>query len=105
MVEVTPERSVPEDRAIDPHFGLPLLLKAPSRYGLVWAYNERHLHELQTYIGAKLRERAGSGNGSMCSRLPAWMKRAKNREDILKALHRLASMLADDALRAESSSA
>jgi hypothetical protein len=86
------ERRVPHDRAIDPHFGLPLLLLASTRHGQVWAYNVRHLKELQSYIAAKLRERRGVGNSTMFSRLPAWMKVAKHRSELLKVLSRLSAL-------------
>lgn len=83
----------PADNAIDPHFGLPLLLAQPCRHGTVWAYNERHLHELRTYVEAKLRERRGTANRSAFSRLPAWIKAAKHRDDVLKAIGRLEAKL------------
>lgn len=88
-VAVAPLRRIPDDHAIDPHFGLPLLLAVTSRHGVVWAYNERHLGELQAYVGATLRTRQGSGNGSLFSRLPAWMKAAKHRTEMLKSFARL----------------
>jgi hypothetical protein len=87
------ETRTPHDRSIDPHFGLPLLLLTETRHGLVWAYNARHLQELHAYVAAKLRERRGGDNTAMFSRLPAWMKAAKSRAEILKALEELASRL------------
>lgn len=89
QVSADAEPARPDDRCIDPHFGLPLLLAAPTRHGRVWAYNLRHLRELRAYIAAKLRERRGAGNSSMYSRLPSWMKVAKHRDEMLKALDRL----------------
>jgi hypothetical protein len=83
----------PADHAIDPHFGHPLRLVVPTRHGVVWAYNARHLAELRAYVGALLRERRGSTNRSLISRLPRWMKLAKHREDVLKALDKLALQL------------
>ncbi len=96
MVDVEAHRSIPDDRAIDPHFGLPLLLLTQARHGTVWAYNPRHLRELQAYIGAKLRLRRGAGNKSMFSRLPAWMKSAKHRDAVLKSLDRIEAMVPEE---------
>ncbi len=79
--------------AADPHFGLPLRLTTTTRLGPVWVYNGRHLLALQDYVQATLRERNGSSNRSMFSRLPAWMKLARNRETMLRALKRLQDKL------------
>ncbi|MDY4341981.1 hypothetical protein SLW56_19540 [Xanthomonas sp. LF07-6] len=73
----------------DPHFGMPLALVAPTRAGLLWAYNPRHLQELQDYVAATLRERRGLFGRSMVARLPAWMKLARHRPLMLRALQRL----------------
>lgn len=80
------------DEAIDPHFGQPLLLVDNDRHGSLWAYNLEHLDELRRYVAATLRERsANAGNKSMASRLPSWIKLAKNRASILKRIARLAA--------------
>lgn len=94
-VEATPHRG-PEPR--DPYLGLPLRLLEPTRHGLLWAYNAQHLDELRRYVAATQRERLRSaGNASMISRLPAWMKLARHRGAMLKALDRLQARLqADD---------
>ena len=75
--------------ALDPHFGLPLLLVEKTAAGLLWAYNPVHLQALHDYAVAPLRERAGVANGSMFSRLPQWMKLARNRVLLQKATARL----------------
>ncbi|MBN7136114.1 hypothetical protein A7A76_15325 [Lysobacter enzymogenes] len=81
----------------DPHLGLPLRLLEPTRHGLLWAYNAEHLDELQRYVAATQRERLRSaGNASMISRLPAWMKLARHRATVLKALQRLQARLVED---------
>lgn len=86
LVNVSLSRRLPVDRCCDPHFGLPLRLAINTRHGVVWAYNPRHLHELLAYISAKIRVRQFTSNRSMFSRLPRWMKLAKHREEIIKAL-------------------
>jgi len=89
LVNASMRRIVPGDQCIDPHFGLPLRLVADTRHGSVWAYNRRHLAELSGYVSATLRVRQGGGNGAMFSRLPKWMKLAKHRDEIAKALSRI----------------
>lgn len=79
----------PSDQCIDPHFGLPLRLSKETRFGTVWAYNQRHVMELLGYVSAKLRVRQNASNGAMFSRLPRWMKVARHRDEIAKALSRL----------------
>ncbi|EQM80703.1 hypothetical protein L681_11200 [Stenotrophomonas maltophilia MF89] len=72
----------------DPHFGLPLRLVEPTRAGLLWAYNAEHLQALHEYAGATLRESRGH-HRSMFSRLPQWMKLARNRVLLQRAVERL----------------
>lgn len=88
QVKLTYYKSKPEDHAIDPYFGLELALKENTRYGTVWVYGKPHLEELKKYIEAKLRE-GGSDKWSYFSRLPTWLKSAKNRVLVLKALTKL----------------
>ncbi|MFT3913737.1 MAG: hypothetical protein QM704_06410 [Anaeromyxobacteraceae bacterium] len=73
---------------VDPWFREPLWLQAPCAGELLWAYNRRHLEHLAAIVGATLRERPGrpGGNASMLSRLPRWMKAAKHREEVLRAI-------------------
>jgi hypothetical protein len=92
LVKASLARALPEDRCCDPHFGLPLRLATNTRHGTVWAYNQRHLNELSGYVTAKLRVRQNAGNRAMFSRLPKWMKLAKHREEIAKALCKLSAM-------------
>ncbi|MEP1060177.1 MULTISPECIES: hypothetical protein [Cyanophyceae] len=74
--------------AVDPLFGLPLWLQVPCCGEVLWVYNEAHLHWLETYISATIRERQGSkGNHhSLAVRLPRWMKLASHRTQSLKQL-------------------
>ncbi len=78
----------------DDYFGLPLWLQTECRGELLWAYNERHLRLIEDIARATLRERSQDGkygwsNQSLLSRLPAWVKAAKNREHVLNAIERL----------------
>lgn len=68
----------------DPVFGCPLLLRSDFRGRVLWAWNLDHLSFLEDYVGSKLRERIPNQNTSLASRLPKWMKEAKNRESLLR---------------------
>ncbi|WP_374334362.1 hypothetical protein [Leeia sp.] len=76
----------------DPHFGLPLRLTTPTRHGTLWVYNPRHLAALSSYIHASLREHHGAHHYAMLSRLPRWMKLARNRAELANALARLEAL-------------
>ncbi len=73
-------------------FGLPLWLQKEFRDDLFWAYNYEHLALLRQYIGAKLRERGIEPrntirkNSAVLSRLPAFIKKAGNRDGLLKLI-------------------
>ena len=72
----------------DWYFGYPLYLQIPCCGHILWAYNLEHLDYIKQYIEAELR-----GDRpyylSVESRLPLWMKSAKNREPVLKAIQKL----------------
>lgn len=77
----------------DPWFGLPLWLQVPTRHGVLWAYNLRHLAFIERFVAARLRERAdfydSKGRMTLVARLPAWLKHAGNREENLRHVARL----------------
>ncbi|MDY0873971.1 hypothetical protein [Dongia rigui] len=79
----------------DPYLGLALLLVAETRFGPLWCYNEEHLSFLKDYVTASQRRRTNATtHHSMFVRLPAWMKLAKNRDEVLKGLARIEAMAA-----------
>ena len=79
--------------AQDSRFGVPLWLRAECCGGqLLWANNEAHLDYLESYVGATLRERPDGPSG-LSWYLPAWMKQAKHRDEVLRALGRLRASL------------
>ena len=85
-------------RVCDDYFELPLWLQTPCCDGVLWAYNERHVSFLEEFVGARLRERDRDvegrwSNGSLASRLPAWIKSGKNRDAVLVGLSRLRERL------------
>lgn len=77
----------------DPYFGRPLQLRRETRHGLLWAYNLDHLDLIRRFAGASLRERApwyDTGRKmTLVARLPVWVKRAGNRDEVLRALDRM----------------
>ncbi len=82
--------------AHDPHYQQPLWLQMSCCGETLWAYNEKHLDFLESYVTAKLRETAPDNtvrNSTLASRLPAWIKSAKNRDDILRCIGRLRDKL------------
>lgn len=77
--------------AFDCHFGYPLYLQIPCCGHTLWAYNLEHLDYLEKYVEAELREHHPYYL-SVESRLPIWMKTAKNRDAVLKAITKLKQM-------------
>lgn len=78
----------------DPFMGRPPRLRAETRHGTLVAWNEDHLDYLERYLAGGLREETpaaegGVRNASIVSRLPAWAKAAKNRDEVLKAIARV----------------
>jgi hypothetical protein len=73
----------------DWYFNLPLWLQISCCGETLWAYNYKHLEFIENYVAAKLRERKPHINKSTASRLPQWIKSAKNRGEILKAIAKL----------------
>lgn len=74
---------------VDPYYHLPLWLVETVRGNILWAYNHQHLAYLKSYITADLREKNGRQFWTMVERLPAWMKSAKNREAVTRAIEKL----------------
>jgi hypothetical protein len=79
--------------AVDPYFRLPLWLQGETRQGGLWAYNLEHLDLIRRFVAADLRERAPwydtGQKATLVARLPPWMKHAKNRADVLRAIDRI----------------
>ncbi len=86
-------QSIDIGSARDSYFGLPLWLQTDVGNQVLWAYNFRHLQLIEAFVRSTLRERRtdiyGCRNASVISRLPNWIKAAKNRRHILKAIDRL----------------
>jgi len=87
-----------DENPTDGYFGFNLWLQTDCIGNSLWAFNQKHLQFLESYVGANLRERTkddkwGWSNSSLASRLPKWLKSAKNRDLILKAIHELKSKI------------
>ncbi|MFJ6621599.1 hypothetical protein ACIQOW_29005 [Kitasatospora sp. NPDC091335] len=75
---------------VDPYFELPLWLDAECCGGRrLWAYNPAHLDLLEDYVAAGLRERGAVPGMTLVARLPAWVKSAKHRDEVLRTIRRL----------------
>jgi len=75
---------------IDPAFGLPLWFQGTVKGDIIWAFNLRHLTEIKNYVQSTLRERTTDRfKMTMVEKLPDFIKLAKNREEILKAVERM----------------
>lgn len=81
--------SITTGDSVDWYFRLPLWLQAPCCGEVLWAHNEKHLRFLEDYVASTLRERHPNQNRSLASRLPSWMKEAKNRDAVLKCIKKL----------------
>ncbi|MFX0592025.1 hypothetical protein [Melissospora conviva] len=78
----------------DPYFGLSLWLSIDCRGRVLWAYNAEHLELLESYVSAGLRERGrGARSMSMVERLPKWIKDARNRTEVVRAIRRMKTSL------------
>jgi ribosomal protein L37E len=73
---------------------LPLWLSTDFRGNRLWAYNDRHLRWLESFIGADIREdKLDGGSSALHAILPRWMTSTKNRTGIMTALRRLREKL------------
>lgn len=79
--------------AFDWYFKEPLWLQTECCGNVLWIYNEKHLDFVESYVSASLRPRIPGSNQSMASRLPQWIKSAKNRENVLHGLKKLREKL------------
>ena len=91
--ERRPNMSLSAYDSSTPPFGAPLWLETECCGGKrLWALNEQHLDYLAAYIEEKQRERefpSPAGDRQLASKLPKWMKLAKNREEVLRSIERL----------------
>jgi hypothetical protein len=77
----------------DWYFRLPLWLQTPCCGHVLWACNADHLDYLYRFVTADLRAGNPHRNKSLASRLPDWMKSAKNRIPVTHGLQRLGELV------------
>lgn len=75
----------------------PLWLKISCAGGMLYAFNYEHLTWLENYVRATLREKrrnpyTGWFHQAASTRLPLWIKSAKNRREILHGIEKLKQM-------------
>ena len=80
---------VEQGKATDPVFRLPLWFQTEIRGNLFWAFNREHLMEIKNYVSSKLRERQTTTHTTMVEKLPTFIKEAKNRDVIVRAIEKL----------------
>lgn len=77
------------NEARERNFGACLYLVEETSKGTLWAYNRKHAEALLDYISADLRGVGNHLTRTMVAMLPAWIKFAKNRKLVEKALGKL----------------
>jgi len=86
---------------VDDFFGHPLWLQTTCAGEILWALNAQHLGLLESYVRAKHRTHLkpgwGQSTASLINRLPKWIRWAKHRAEVLKAIRRLKIKLAKSA--------
>jgi ribosomal protein S27AE len=82
------------DPVCEPFFNLSLWLQLPcAGHHLLWAFNERHLNLLESYVGAVLRETYTTSTRIIPEALPEWMIVAKHRDEVLRGIQKLKNLL------------
>jgi hypothetical protein len=88
---------------MDPYFGYALWLSTKTSRGVFWAYNGKHLDYLEAFIGAKLRgrhhDRTGDYRQTLIEKLPAWIKSARHRDELLARIAELRLRLPEPSAR------
>lgn len=77
----------------DPFLDFPLYLSKNTSLGKIFALNPKQLTQFKAYISADLRENTHF-HKSYFSRMPTWIKSAKNRDLVLKAIGKLEQKIA-----------
>lgn len=76
----------------DSRFVPDLWLRTSCAGHTLWALNTQHLDLLESYVTATLREDPPSTSVrrmTVLAKLPAWLKSAKHRDEVLRAVRRL----------------
>ena len=79
----------------EPYFGYPLYLQEKVVQHVLVAFSKKHVEDLVEYIAAKDRPSPENSKWAMVNRLPKWVKLAKNRTPVLKALNQMQKRIED----------
>lgn len=71
------------------HFNVSLWLQHPFKNDVFYAYNGNHLHYLEQYIAAGLREHKDRTGFTLLEKLPKFYHEAKNRNALIKIIEKL----------------
>lgn len=90
IIEVPFAFDTDDSVARENYFNAELWYQKEFDKSIFWAYNQEHIDYLEKYIKADLRERNNNRgyHMTMVSRLPQFVKEAKNREKLLKILEK-----------------
>ncbi|MEM1159792.1 MAG: hypothetical protein AAGJ28_02570 [Pseudomonadota bacterium] len=85
------------------HEPLRLWAEVSTRNGVLWAMNPEHVKAMRTSIAGDrqrtynpVRRTHRLSHNDWRARLPGWMKRARNRRTVLRALDKLEARFAQD---------
>jgi len=73
----------------EPYFGYTLYLQENVGQNNLIAFSKKHAEDLAEYIEAEDRPSPENSKWAMVNRLPKWVKLAKNRASVLKAINRM----------------
>ncbi len=73
----------------EPYFGCQLYFQEKVGQEILMVFSRTHAEELAEYIEAEDRPSPGNSKWAMVNRLPKWVKLAKNRTSVLRALSRI----------------
>ncbi len=77
------------EMAAHAYFNAKLWLQHPFKNDVFFAYNGKHLHYLEQYIAAGLREHKNRTGFTLLEKLPKFYHEAKNRNALLKIIDKL----------------
>lgn len=77
------------EMAAHSYFNAKLWLQHPFKNEAFFAYNKEHLHYLEQYIAAGLREHKNRTGFTLLEKLPKFYHEAKNRAALLKIIQKL----------------
>lgn len=81
-------------QGMDMYFDYPLYFRIPFGSHVFWAYNLEHLKYIESLVRAGIRDT--THHGGVASKLPKWIKLAKNRRQLLKKIQILKEKYSSD---------